>query len=161
MSIKIKKLQWQSRAPNTSSPELLGSGKGTKRRPYRESAPLRTTWVPEPERLGPGKCRQPRPSHRWFPAEQPRAWAAWAGRLHAPWTGARPSVAETLRAHASIICLQHPSLPPHSAAEQVSLKKKKKCPPPSPLCQGGNQTLKRPANRRSYNRGNRLGSYRQ
>ena len=33
----------------------------------------------------------------------------------------RPSVAEALRAHASVICLQHPSLPPHSAAEQVSL----------------------------------------
>ena len=42
------------------------------------------------------------------------------------------------------------SLPPHSVTEQVSLKKKKKkCPPPSPLCQGGNQTLKRPANKPS------------
>ena len=38
-----------------------------------ESAPLRTTQVPEPERLGPGKCRQPRASHGWFPVEQPRA----------------------------------------------------------------------------------------
>ena len=38
----------------------------------------------------------------------------------------RPSVAEALRAHASVICLQHPSLPPHSANEKVSLKKKKK-----------------------------------
>ena len=36
----------------------------------------------------------------------------------------RPSVAEALRAHASVICLQHPSLPPLSATEQVSLKKK-------------------------------------
>ena len=58
------------------------------------------------------------------------------------------------------VCSIRPSLPPHSATEQVSLKKKKKCPPPSPMCQGGNQTLKRPANRRSYNRGKRLGSYR-
>ena len=33
---------------------------------------------------------------------------------------------EALRAHASVICLQHPSLPPHSAAEQVSLNKIKK-----------------------------------
>ena len=40
-------------------------------------------------------------------------------------SGGRPSVAEALRAHASVICLQHPSLPPHSATEQVSLKKKK------------------------------------
>lgn len=41
-------------------------------------------------------------------------------------SGGRPRVAEALRAHASVICLQHPSLPPHSATEQVSLKKKKK-----------------------------------
>ena len=38
----------------------------------------------------------------------------------------RPSVAEALRAHASVICLQHTSLPLHSATEQVSLKKNKK-----------------------------------
>ena len=74
--------------------------------------------------------------------------------------GGRLSVAEALREHASVICLQYPSLPPPSATEQVSLKKKKKCPPPSPLCEGGNQILKRLANRR-YNRGKRLGSYRQ
>ena len=41
-------------------------------------------------------------------------------------SGGRPRVAEALQAHASVICLQHPSLPPHSATEQVSLKKKKK-----------------------------------
>ena len=41
-------------------------------------------------------------------------------------SGGRPSVAEALRAHASVICLQHPSLPPLSETEQVSLKKKKK-----------------------------------
>ena len=41
-------------------------------------------------------------------------------------SGGRPSVAEALRAHASVICLQHPSLPPHSATEQVSLTKQKK-----------------------------------
>ena len=41
-------------------------------------------------------------------------------------SGGRPSVAEALRAHASVICLQHPALPPHSVTEQVSLKKKKK-----------------------------------
>ena len=39
-------------------------------------------------------------------------------------SGGRPSVAEALRAHASVICLQHPSLPPLSATELVSLKKK-------------------------------------
>ena len=40
-------------------------------------------------------------------------------------SGGRPSVAEALRAHASVIRLQRPALPPHSATEQVSLKKKK------------------------------------
>ena len=38
----------------------------------------------------------------------------------------RPSVAEALRAHASVICLQHASLPPHGAAEQVRINKIKK-----------------------------------
>ena len=41
-------------------------------------------------------------------------------------SGGKPSVAKALRAHASVICLQRPSLPPHSVTEQVSLKKKKK-----------------------------------
>ena len=38
-----------------------------------ESVPLRTTRVPEPEWLRPGKCTQPRAGLRQFPAEQPRA----------------------------------------------------------------------------------------
>ena len=38
-------------------------------------------------------------------------------------SGGRPSVAEALRAHASVN-LFATSLPPHSATEQVSLKKK-------------------------------------
>ena len=40
-------------------------------------------------------------------------------------SGGRPSVAEALQAHASVNCLLHRSLPPHSETEQVSLKKKK------------------------------------
>ena len=39
---------------------------------------------PESEWLGPGRCMQPRAGLGWFPAEQPRARAVWAGRLHAP-----------------------------------------------------------------------------
>ena len=35
-------------------------------------------------------------------------------------------MAEALRAHASVICLQHPSLPPLSATEQFEPNKKKK-----------------------------------
>ena len=38
-------------------------------------------------------------------------------------SGGRPSVAETLQAHDSVICLQHLRTPPHSTTEQVSLKK--------------------------------------
>jgi len=38
-----------------------------------ESVPLRTTRVPEPERLRPGRCMQPRAGLRQFPAEHPRA----------------------------------------------------------------------------------------
>ena len=55
-----------------------------------ESAPLRTTQVPEPERLRPGRCMQPRAGFRQFPAEQPRARAVRAGRAHVPWAGAGP-----------------------------------------------------------------------
>ena len=35
-----------------------------------KSAPLRTTGVPEPERLRPGRCMQPRAGLRQFPAKQ-------------------------------------------------------------------------------------------
>ena len=78
-----------------------------------ESAPLRTTQVSEPARFRPRKCMKPRAGLGQFPAEQPRAWAVWAGRAHTPWEarGDRPSVAEILQAHASVICLQRPSLP--------------------------------------------------
>ena len=38
-----------------------------------ESVPLRTTRVPEPERLRPGRCMQPRAGLGQFPVEQPRA----------------------------------------------------------------------------------------
>ena len=46
------------------------------------------------------------------------------------------------------------SLPPHSVTEQVSLGKK--CPPPPSLCQGGNQTLKRPATEEAKTEGTAL-----
>ena len=82
------KSQWPH-SPNTSSPELLRYGKGIKLRPSK-SVPLRTTWVPEPERLRPGRCMRPRASLRWSLAEQPRAWAGWTGRAHVPWAGAGP-----------------------------------------------------------------------
>ena len=124
-----------------------------------KTAPLRTTRVPEPERLRPGRCMQPRASLGWFPLEQPRAWAVWAGRVHVLWAGAGPVWLKHCE-HTPVLSVC--SLPPSPQHDWTSEpKKKKKCPPPPPLCQGGNQTLKRPANRRSYNRGNWLGSDRQ
>ena len=48
------------RPPSTSSPELLDLGRTQNAGPT-ESAPLRTTRVPEPERLGPGSSAQGRP----------------------------------------------------------------------------------------------------
>ena len=50
-----KSQHWRS--PNTSSPELLGPGKRQNAGPT-ESVPLRTTRVPEPERLGPERSAQ-------------------------------------------------------------------------------------------------------
>ena len=128
-----------------------------------ESGPLRTTRVPEPERLGPGSSAQGRPldCSRQNNLEPEQCGQGGYTRRERGQTQCGRGTASTCQCY-----LFAASLPPHSATEQVSLKKKKKkkerkkCPPPSPLCQGGNQTLKRPANRRSYNRGKRLGSYR-
>ena len=91
-----------------------------------ESAPLRTSWVPEPEWLRTRRCMQPRAGLRQFQAEQHRAWAVWAGRAQAPWAGAGPL---WLRHCEHTPVLFAASLPPHSMTEQVSLKK---CPPPPP-----------------------------
>ena len=55
---------------------LCGRGRGwdmAKGEWPTESVPLRTTRVPEPEQLRPGRCMQPRAGLRQFPAEQPRA----------------------------------------------------------------------------------------
>ena len=90
-----------------------------------ESVPLRTIQVPEPERLGPGRCMQSRAGLKLFPAEQPRARAVWAGRLHVPGAGADPVwLRHCERTPVLFVCSITPSLPPHRATEQVSLKKK-------------------------------------
>ena len=88
-----------------------------------ESVPLRTTRVPEPERLRPGRCKQLRAGRGWFPAEQPRAWAVWAGRLHVRERGQAQCGWGTASTRQSYLFAA--SLPPHSTTEQVSLKKKK------------------------------------
>jgi len=109
-----------------------------------ESAPLRTTRVPEPEWLRSGRCKQPRAGLGQFPVEQPRAWAAWTGRVHTLWAGAGPVWLRHCK-HRPVLFVC--SVPPSPQRDWTS--EPKKCPPPPPLCQGGNQTLKRPANRRS------------
>ena len=74
--------------------------------------PLRTTRVPEPEWLGPGRCMQPRASLGLFPVEQPRARAVWAGRLHAPLAGADPVwLRHCDRTPVLFVCSIPPSLP--------------------------------------------------
>ena len=126
-----------------------------------EAAPLRTTRVPEPEQLGPGSSAQG--WHLIVPCGTTYSPSSVGREATRAVSGGRPSVAEALRAHASVICLQHPSLPPLSATEQVSLKKKKKKKVSStvPFVSGREPDTEETANRRSYNRGKRLGSYRQ
>ena len=79
-----------------------------------ESAPLWSTREPEPERLRPGKCMQPRARFRQSPCRATWSLSSvdWES-IHAV-SGDKPSVAQTLRAlptHASDICLQCSSLP--------------------------------------------------
>ena len=76
-----------------------------------KSAPLWSIRVPEPKRLRPGKCMQPRACFRQFPCRATCSLSIvdWES-THAV-SGGKPSVAQTLQAHASDICLQCSSLP--------------------------------------------------
>ena len=69
----------------------------------------------EPERLGPGKCTQPRAGPRRFPAEHRRAGAVCAPREGTGQARLRDCVHTTVLFVCSIP-------PPHSATELVSLK---------------------------------------
>ena len=122
-----------------------------------ESVPLRTTWVPEPERLGPGGASSPGPATdgSWRRNLEPEQ-CGQGGYTRHEWGQTQCGWGTASARQCYLFAV---SLPPQSATEQVSLKKKVSTT--VPLCQGVNQTLKRPANRRSYNRGNRLGSHRQ
>ena len=114
------------RSPNTSSPELLGPGKGTKYRPNRvcaseDSECLNLSGLDLEGALSPGpaldgsqqsilepkQCRQ----RRHTPRER--------GQAHCG-----SDTASTCQCY-----LFAASVPPHSATEEVSLKK---CPPPPP-----------------------------
>ena len=96
------------------TPELLGPGKGTKCSPSRICA-SEGCLSTEPERLGPGKCTQPRSGPRRFPAEHCRAGAVCAPREGTGQVGLRHCVHTTVLFVCSIP-------PPHSATELVSLK---------------------------------------
>ena len=65
-----KAISRRDRARQT--PELLGPGKGTKRRP-NQICTSEGYLSAKLERLRPGRCMQPRAGLRWFPAEQHRA----------------------------------------------------------------------------------------
>ena len=109
-----------------------------------ESAPLRTTRVPESQRLRPGRCMQPRAAldGSWWSNLEPELCGQGGCTRYEQWQAqCGRDIESTHQCY-----LFAASLPPHSATEQVSLKK---CPPLPPLCQGRNQTLKRPANRKS------------
>ena len=96
------------------TPELLGPGKGTKRSPSRICA-SEGCLSAEPERLGPGKCKQPRAGPRRFLAEHRRAGAVYLLREGTGQAGLRHCVHTTVLFVCSIP-------PPHSTTELVSLK---------------------------------------
>ena len=98
-----------------------------------ESAPLRTSRVPEPERLRPGRCKQPRAGCGWIPAEQPTAWAVWPGRLHARWAGAGPVwLRHCEQTPVLFVC----SVPPYPQRDWTSETKKKKVSTTAPFVSG-------------------------
>ena len=86
-----------------------------------ESAPLRTTWVPEPERLRPGRCRQPRANFgRFRQSNLEPEQCGQGGHTCREWGQAQCGwgTASTCQCYLFVA-----SLPPHSATKQVSLKK--------------------------------------
>ena len=92
-----------------------------------ESAPLRTTRVPEPERLRPGRCMQPRASLGRFQQSNLEPELCGQGGCTRHERGQAQCGWYTRSTRQCYLFAA--SLPPHSATEQVSLKK---CPPPPP-----------------------------
>ena len=91
-------------SPSTWSPELLGPGKGTKRRPNRvcafvENLNLSGLDLGSARNTGPVPCR----------ATWNLSSVDWESTHHV--SRGKPSVAKTLRTHSSVICLQRSSLP--------------------------------------------------
>ena len=64
---------------------------------------------------------------------------------YASWAGAGPAGLRHCKHMPVLLICSIPPSPQHDWTSEP----KKNCPPPPPVCQGGSQTLKRPANRRS------------
>ena len=96
-----------------------------------ESAPLRTTQVPKPEKLRPVRCMQPRAGLGQLLVEQPRAWAVWARRVHAPWVGAGPMWLRHCK-HTPVLFVCR--VPPFRQRDWTSEPKKKKSVHHRPPC---------------------------
>ena len=76
--------------------------------------PLWSTREPEPEKLRPGKCMQPRARFRQFPCRATWSLSSVDRESTGAMNGGKPNVVPTMRAlptHASDICLQRSSLP--------------------------------------------------
>ena len=80
-----------------------------------------------------GRCKQPRASHGWFLAEQPRAWAVWAGRLHTLWAEADPVWLRHCE-HTPVLFVC--SVPPSPQRDWTSEPKKKKVSSTVPFVSG-------------------------
>ena len=126
--IKIHRPPGKVCLPSTWSPELLRPGRA-QNAGQTESAALWSTREPEPERLRPGKCMQPRARFGQFPCRAPWSPSSADGESTHAMSGGTPGVVHTARSpHApGILCAAF--LPPHSSTEQASLNKCLPLPP--------------------------------
>ena len=85
-----------------------------------ESAPLRTTRVPEPERLRPGRCMQPREASDSSQRSNLEPELCGQGGCMCHERGQAQCGRDTTSTRQCYLFAA--SLPPHSATEQVSLK---------------------------------------
>ena len=106
--------------PNTWSPELLGPVRAQNVGPA-ESAPLWTTRVPEPERLIPVRCMQPRAGLRPSRHSDIEPKQCRKGKHTRREWGQMQCGQDTVNTCQCYLFAA--SLPPHSMTEQVSLKK--------------------------------------
>ena len=92
------------------------------------SVPLQSTW--DPKWLRARKCMKHRVHMEECPCRGPWTWTVWTWEVQATLGCGKPSATHPLWALPHTPAVFAVSLPPHSAAEQVSLNKW----PPSPPC---------------------------